>query len=59
MCMYIRTSPRSSGVSRISVRGVLEGEVPARGWVREGDVAPPARSAEAFEEILYMYLVYQ
>ena len=29
-------------------------EVPARGRVREGDVPPPSRSAEAFEEILYL-----
>ena len=34
-----------------------EGEVPARGRVLEGDVPPPARSAEAFEEILH--LVYE
>ena len=33
--------------------GVLEGEVPARGWVREADVPPPARSAEAFEDLVY------
>ena len=24
----------------------------ARGWVREGDVPPQSRSAEAFEEVL-------
>ena len=44
------------GISRISVGGggVLEGEVLARGRVREGDVPPPTQSAEAFdEEILY------
>ena len=34
--------------------GVLKGQVPARGRVREGNVPPPARSAEAFGEILYL-----
>ena len=33
------------------IKVIKSGHDPRRGWVREGDMPPPTRSAEAFDTI--------